>query len=193
MLGTLKSLAQVVFKARVQRRASVAAGPRTHITWSRLGALGGGNVSVGADTILHARISFDSPSGRVLIGDRCYIGQSHIVCHTAVTLGDDVVISWGVTIVDHNSHSPEWRHRKGDILEWAQGRKDWSNVKIAPVTIRDRVWIGFNVIILKGVTIGEGAVVAAGAVVTKDVAPYTIVAGNPARVVRTLEPTDEQP
>ena len=59
-------------------------------------------------------------------------------------------------------------------------------VKIAPVRIGDKAWIGFNAIILKGVTVGEGAIVAAGAVVTKDVPPYTIVAGNPARVIRTL-------
>lgn len=174
----------------MQRRANVTFGSRTHITWSRLGG-SGGTITVGEDTILHVKVSFDSQGGRVVIGDRCYIGQSHIICHTTVILGDDVVISWGVTIVDHNSHSPEWRHRKDDILEWAQGRKNWSNVKIAPVTICDRVWIGFNAIILKGVTIGEGAVVAAGAVVTKDVAPYSIVAGNPARTIRTLEPTDE--
>ncbi len=158
-----------------------------------MGASGGGGITVGEDSLLHAKVSFDSSAGQVIVGDRCYIGQSHIVCHTGVTLGDDVVISWGVTIVDHNSHSVEWRYRKDDILDWARGLKDWSNVKIAPVTIHDRVWIGFNAIILKGVTIGEGAVVAAGAVVTKDVAPYTVVAGNPARPIKTLEPTNEQP
>lgn len=103
------------------------------------------------------------------------------------------MISWGVTIVDHNSHSVEWSHRKNDVLDWAKGQKDWSHVKVAPVTIEDRVWIGFNAIILKGVTLGEGAIVAAGAVVTKDVPPYTVVAGNPAQVIRRLEPTHEQP
>jgi acetyltransferase-like isoleucine patch superfamily enzyme len=60
-----------------------------------------------------------------------------------------------------------------------------------PVKINDRVWIGFNSIILKGVTIGEGGIVGAGSVVTKDVPPYTIVAGNPARVIREI-PIDER-
>jgi acetyltransferase-like isoleucine patch superfamily enzyme len=190
---SIRSLLDLLFSRWVRRRSAVTMGPRSRVNWLRLGASGGGAVVVGEDTILHVKVSFDSPAGRVVIGDRCYIGQSHIVCHTGVTLGDDVVISWGATIVDHNSHSVEWRHRKDDILDWAKGRKDWSYVKIAPVVIRDRVWIGFNAIILKGVTIGEGAVVAAGAVVTKDVAPYTVVAGNPARPIKTLEPTDEQP
>lgn len=193
MLSYLNRILGAVLRLIVTHRSNVATGARSKINWLRLGASGGGSIVVGDDTILHVKISFDAPTGRIVIGDRCYVGQSHIVCHTAVTLGDDVVISWGTTIVDHNSHSVDWQHRKNDVLDWAKGRKDWSNVKIAPVVIHDRVWIGFNAIILKGVSIGEGAVVAAGAVVTKDVPPYTVVAGNPARVIKTLEPTDEQP
>lgn len=185
MLTRLAKAILLPFSSRVDL------GERVRVSWTRLGATGGGRVTVGDDSIIHARISFDSPGGDVVFGKRCYIGQSHIVCHTGVSFGDDVVVSWGVTIVDHNSHSLEWRFRKNDILDWAKGVKDWSNVKIAPVTICDRVWIGFNAIVLKGVTIGEGAVVAAGAVVTKDVAPYTVVAGNPARVVRELESAHE--
>lgn len=65
--------------------------------------------------------------------------------------------------------------------------KDWSVVKTAPIHINEKVWIGMNAIILKGVTIGEGAIVGAGSVVTKDVPPWTVVAGNPARVVKKLK------
>jgi acetyltransferase-like isoleucine patch superfamily enzyme len=103
-----------------------------------------------------------------------------------ITLGDDVVISWGVTIVDHNSHALDWEGRKSDVLDWMKGRKDWANVKTEPVRIGDKAWIGFNASILKGVTIGEGAVVGAGAVVTRDVPDHAVVAGNPAKVLRTL-------
>ncbi|MBK8021791.1 MAG: hypothetical protein IPK19_10285 [Chloroflexi bacterium] len=55
---------------------------------------------------------------------------------------------------------------------------------MAPIRICDKAWIGFNAVILKGVTIGEGAIVGAGSVVTKDVPAWTVVAGNPARIIR---------
>ena len=103
-----------------------------------------------------------------------------------VDIGDDVLISWGTTIVDHNSHATSFTLRSNDAVDWLEGKKDWTNVKIAPVKISNKVWIGFNCIILKGVTIGEGAVVGAGSVVTKDVPPWTIVAGNPARIIREI-------
>lgn len=111
-----------------------------------------------------------------------------------------MTIAWGAWIYDHNSHSLDWRDRVDDHARYLQElragemiatRKDWSPVKTAPIKICDRVWIGFNAIILKGVTIGEGAVVGAGAVVTRDVEPYTVVAGNPARVVRVLERSND--
>ncbi|MGC8751800.1 DapH/DapD/GlmU-related protein, partial [Hydrotalea sp.] len=62
--------------------------------------------------------------------------------------------------------------------------KNWEKVKSSPIKIADKAWIGFNVIILKGVTIGEGAIVGAGSVVTKDVPPYAVVAGNPAKIIK---------
>jgi galactoside O-acetyltransferase len=66
------------------------------------------------------------------------------------------------------------------------GVKRWDFVSVRPVRIGDKVWIGFGASILKGVNVGEGSVVGAKAVVTRDVPPYTVVAGNPARVVRQL-------
>jgi len=65
--------------------------------------------------------------------------------------------------------------------------KDWSNVISKEIIIKDKAWIGFNVIILKGVTIGEGAIVASGSVVTKDVPDFTLVGGNPARIIKSVE------
>ena len=66
-------------------------------------------------------------------------------------------------------------------------KKNWDNVDISPTIICDDAWIGVNVIILKGVEIGAGAIVAAGAVVTKNVPPMTLVAGNPANVIKELK------
>lgn len=71
-------------------------------------------------------------------------------------------------------------------MSWKLKRKDWQNVKISRLTICDKSWIGFNSILLKGITVGEGAIVGAGSVVTKDVPPWTIVAGNPAKIIREI-------
>jgi len=80
--------------------------------------------------------------------------------------------------------------RQHDVTMWIKGQKDWSQVGMAPVRILNRSWIGARAIILKGVTVGEGGIVAAGSVVTNDVPAWTIVGGNPARVIREL--TDDE-
>jgi galactoside O-acetyltransferase len=171
----------------VQRHSRVSIGRNTKLRWWRLRSLRGGRLSIGCDSIVHCRIDFDSEGANVRIGSRCYLGASHLVCHTAIDVGDDVIMSWGVTIVDHDSHSPHWHERQHDVGDWMQGRKRWDAIRIAPVIIEAKVWIGFGAAILRGVTIGEGAVVGACSVVTRDVPPYTVVAGNPARVVRRLD------
>jgi acetyltransferase-like isoleucine patch superfamily enzyme len=126
----------------------------------------------------------------IKIGKRTFMNGT-IIAAQEVTIGDDVLISWGVTIVDHNSHSIAFSERARDVQDWRVGKKDWSNVKIAPVSISDKTWIGFNAIILKGVSIGEGAIIGAGSVVTKDVPAWTVAAGNPARIIRGI-PEDER-
>jgi len=86
--------------------------------------------------------------------------------------------------MDHDAHSLLFKNRKNDVVHWQA--LDWDAVGKAPVSIGDKCWIGAKSIILKGVRIGEGAIVGAGSVVTKNVPPWTIVAGNPARVIREL-------
>jgi len=76
--------------------------------------------------------------------------------------------------------------RRDDVRNWGKGQKNWKHVAHAPVAVKDKAWIGFNVSILKGVTIGEGAVIGACSVVTRDVPAYAVAVGNPARVVRSL-------
>jgi acetyltransferase-like isoleucine patch superfamily enzyme len=182
----VRHLLDAFWRWRLDRFVVVQIGKRSQMRYGRVTPVSGSRLEVGEDCLLHTQISFDRAGALFSCGDRCFVGRSNMVIAEAVKLGDDVVISWGVTIVDHNSHALIWSDRKNDVLDWADGRKDWTNVAIAPVHVQDKVWIGFNAIILKGVTIGEGAIVAAGAIVTKDVPPYTIVAGNPARVIREL-------
>lgn len=145
---------------------------------------------INSSTIVEGRVIFERPGGVVRIGSRTFIGCSTIICATQIDIGDDVLISFGVTIVDHDSHSILFEERKNDVLMWMDGRKDWTNVKSTQVVVRDKVWIGMHAIILEGVTIGEGAVVGAGSVVTRDVAPFTLVAGNPAKFIRAITPPE---
>lgn len=155
-------------------------------------------IYIGNDSILAGSITLERDIGKVYIGNNTQIGGgTHIICACGVTIGSDVLISWDCTITDHDSHSTRWSERSCDGQKWYEGikvsiskaamTKDWHVVPMAPVHIADKVWIGFNVIILKGVNIGEGAVIAAGSVVTKDVPEWTLVGGNPARVIKQLE------
>lgn len=150
---------------------------------------------IGKDCIVHASFIFESKEGFVSIGEHSYIGASTFISRSSITVGSNVTIAWGCTIYDHDSHSLNHLDRRKDIDDELRDirngdnfilHKDWSNVNSAPITICDDAWIGMNCIILKGVTIGEGAIVGAGSVVTKDVPAWTVVAGNPARVVKKL-------
>jgi len=153
-------------------------------------------LKIGADSIIAGQFIFESEEGFIEIGEHSYIGGGMYISRSRIEIGNHVTIAWGGTIYDHDSHSLDYRLRRKDIDDELDDirhnrnfieHKDWSEVKSRPIRICDDAWIGMNVTILKGVTIGEGAVVGAGSVVTKDVPAWTVVAGNPARVVKTLE------
>lgn len=165
------------------RLAGINAGAGTRLSLRSVRTARKGRHEIGEGSTLNCHFSFDRPEAKIAIGRDCFIGKSHLVAAAGITIGNDVVISWDVTIVDHNSHSLDWKQRAKDVADWRQGKKDWTDIGIAPVTIDDNAWIGMGVTILKGVTIGRGAVVGAASVVTKDVAPFTTVVGNPARPI----------
>jgi acetyltransferase-like isoleucine patch superfamily enzyme len=175
------------WKARLS--GTVLIGRGTSIAWRRLKRMSGNQLSVGEDSIIHADISFEDSGGKIQIGSRTFVGRSDLVCYRSLMIGDDVIMSWGITVVDHDSHSIEWEKRRNDVLDWGKGQKNWQHVAHAPVVIGNKAWIGFNVSILKGVTIGEGAVIGACSVVTRDIPPYSVAVGNPAKVVRSLSPS----
>lgn len=144
-------------------------------------------IVIGENSMIESSFYFDKENSSIKIGNRTFIGGSKLICAESIEIGDDVLISWGCTIVDHNSHSLIFSERKNDVVDGLTGKKNWTNVLIKKIDIKDKVWIGFDVKILKGVTIGEGAIVAAGSIVTKDVPPFTLVAGVPAKVIRSLQ------
>lgn len=155
-------------------------------------------VVFGHNSVLSCRIVLERSIGTVSVGHDSFIGGSQIICAHQIDIGSNVLVSWGCNIVDHDSHSLDWRDRAEDVRKWREGLltgglekaselKKWDVVEMAPIKIEDKVWLGMNVTVLKGVTIGEGSVVAAGSVVTKDIPPWTLVAGSPARVIKELQ------
>jgi len=124
--------------------------------------------------------------GALTIGDYTFVGRSRVYCASRIDIGAGVLISDNVCIMDSDLHSLDADARLGEAIAWARGQFPdvYTGIPNAPVTVADHAWIGFGACILKGVTIGRGSVVGAGAVVTRDVPEGCVVAGNPARVVR---------
>jgi acetyltransferase-like isoleucine patch superfamily enzyme len=114
--------------------------------------------------------------GPVIIGDRTKIGLSNTIIGP-VTIGNDIRLAQNITLsgLNHN-------YTDVNLPIHAQG------VSTAPIVIEDETWIGANVVVLAGVTIGKHCIVAAGSVVTKDVPPYSVAVGNPARVLKKYNP-----
>ena len=125
--------------------------------------------------------------GTCSIGDFTLLNGALVMAEERIEIGSHCLISWNVGIADSDFHplAPDERWIDAEALApFFEGRPPRPAIRAAPVIIRDNVWIGMNAVILKGVTIGENSVVAAGSVVSKSVAPNVVVAGNPAVVVK---------
>lgn len=142
----------------------------------------GDNVSIGRNSELRGSGVFWQPGVGIRIGNNVGVGPAcYIGGQGGVTIGDDVIIGPGAMIVseDHNFDDPSQPIR-------VQGTRR------RQVTIQANCWLGGRAIILSGVTIGQGSVIAAGAVVTRDVPPRSVVAGVPGRVVKTAGTSSRQ-
>src|SRR5881296_3676004 len=117
------------------------------------------------------------------IGNRCKISSHSLICE-GVTLEDEVFVGHNVTFI--NDLLPRATAEGGRV----QTERDW---KVIPTLVKRGAAIGTGVVLLGGITIGEGAVVGAGSVVTRDVPAGAVVAGNPARVLRMVEPATQEP
>ena len=166
-----------MLRARWYLRHAVALGPRTRL-WGRPAVQIFGTVSIGDRVRLVSTVAtmelVAGEGASLSVGDNTFINYGcSIAAAEAVHIGADCNIGTYVMIMDSDFHRLE-----------PERRNDWPDT--APIILEDNVWIGGRAIVLKGVTIGAGSVVAAGSVVTKDVAPRTLVGGVPARVLRTL-------
>jgi acetyltransferase-like isoleucine patch superfamily enzyme len=147
-------------------------------------------IEIGNDCCICGTIVLYKASSKVVIGNNVYIGPgTYIECSESIAIGSNVLISMHCHIIDTNSHSIHSAERMDDKIEWQKGHafKDWSKVASSPVEIGDKCWIGLRSIVLKGVRLGEGAIVGAGSVVTRQVKAFTLVAGNPASFVKDVD------
>ncbi|GAB3897685.1 acyltransferase [Larkinella knui] len=135
--------------------------------------------NLGAHSVIEAFSVINNGVGPVLIGDRCTVGIGSVVIGP-VTIGTDVIIAQHVVVSGLN-HSYE------DVSRSIREQP----VVTRPIVIEDECWIGANVVITAGVTIGRHSVVAGGSVVTRDVPPYSVVGGNPARLLKQYDTTEK--
>jgi acetyltransferase-like isoleucine patch superfamily enzyme len=187
MKSLIVKLLSLFGKIRVFRQFSVVSiGNASQVFFWRIRAGKSGLLIVGNYSRVETKLTIERPGARFEVGDRTFIGGGEISCANSVKIGDDVMIAWGTTIFDHASHSVQFSKRASDVVNWLSGEKDWTVVDVRDIEIGNKAWIGFGSILLPGVKIGEGSVVGAGSVVTRDVPAWTVVAGNPARVIREL-------
>ena len=145
-------------------------------------------IEIGKNSVIFANMVCNSANSRIFVGDRTYINKGCLLdCSKEIFIGSDVTIGWDVTVLDSNAHSLDWKERSNNTTKanfaLAQNKSwaiDTDTKKAEKITISDKVWIGFGSSILRGVTIGEGAVIGAQCVVRNDVTPWSIMIGNPA-------------
>lgn len=154
-------------------------------------------LEIGEYSHIFSNFNLLRPDAVITIGKRCQLGASNFIAAESIIVGDDVLMAWGVTVFDNDAHGYNPAERRKDIkIVYDQCMtkndgilllKNWNAVKKKEIIIKNNAWIGFNSSILKGVTIGENAIVAACSVVTKDVPDNAVVAGNPAKIIKRLK------
>jgi acetyltransferase-like isoleucine patch superfamily enzyme len=146
-------------------------------------------IQVGSNSIVRGELLTFGHGGVISIGEWCYVGEnSRIWSAQKVEIGNRVLISHNVNIHDTNGHpvNAESRHQDFIAISRTGHPHESPDIISLPIKIEDDVWIGFNSTILKGITIGKGAIIGASSVVTKDIPPGVTVVGNPAKVVKKI-------
>lgn len=144
-------------------------------------------INIGENCLINGRLVTENANSNITIKNNVFIGGKTILdCLNIIEINENVLISYECIIADHDSHSTNSLKRQDDLNKFRNDVMNWSQVDTKPIIIKKNAWIGTRSIILKGVTIGEGSIVAAGSVVTKNVPNYTLVAGNPAIIKKKL-------
>jgi acetyltransferase-like isoleucine patch superfamily enzyme len=147
-------------------------------------------IIIGEYTVIEGKLVLFNFGGKITIGNNVFVGpNTNIWSAENVIIGNDVLISHGVNIIDTNSHEIDYVERAEtyrSLIRNSRHPREKGTVLTKEIVIKDNVWISYNASVLKGVTVGKGAIIAANSVVTKDVPEFTLVAGNPARVVKKI-------
>jgi len=149
-----------------------------------------GKIVLDDNVLIDGELLVFNYGGMISVGEYSYIGMgSRVWSGENVTIGKYVLISHNVGISDTSAHEINYLERAERYKELLEKGfpKDKAGIKTAAIVIDDYAWINPDSIIMRGVTIGKGAIVGAGSVVTKDVPPFTLVAGNPAKIIKKLE------
>jgi acetyltransferase-like isoleucine patch superfamily enzyme len=135
------------------------------------------------------------PKGRIRIGKYVTLEATNLICYDSITIGDHCMFSWGSVLTDawvDGAQLPAAAKRKILIDLAATPERLPLFTETRPVVAEDNVWVGFDAVILPGVRLGRGCIIGSKTIVWKDVPPYAVVAGSPARVIRYLEPSDTE-
>jgi acetyltransferase-like isoleucine patch superfamily enzyme len=137
-----------------------------------------GRIVIGNHTTLALRVVIhtECTNAEITIGDNCLLRGCEVYARKKVTIGNACIIAPEVTIFDSDGHSSSIDQMKRHTL----------NSQIKPIHIGNNVWVCARSIVLKGVTIGDNSIIGAGSIVTKDVEPNSLYAGNPAKFIRKL-------
>jgi len=148
-----------------------------------------GAIRLGRGASMYRQTVLDvGPNGRVAIGDFSMLNSLWVICDREVTIGSHCLLSWNVVITDTRRAPFDAASRARLLKQAIADGFRWPAEPVAaePVTIGDNVWIGFDSVVLPGVTVGTGSVIGARSVVANNIPSYSVAVGNPARVVSRL-------
>jgi acetyltransferase-like isoleucine patch superfamily enzyme len=175
-----------------QEGAQIGANVRVGLA-ARLVNLGdAANARIAGDSVIRGVLRLE-PRGQLEIGRFCYVGDGVLIsAQERINIGEATLLAHGVQVFDNNSHpvSAAQRELQFQRMMGHKQRNGPIEIDSAPVSIGRRCWIGLNSIVMKGVTIGDDTIVAAGSVVVDNLPKGVVAAGNPARILRELDPSE---
>jgi len=146
-------------------------------------------IAIGKEGRIIGQLVLYAHGGEILIGDHCFVGKdTRIWSAKKISIGNRVLIAHNVNIHDNTSHPLNSKLRHEDFLHiFSKGHQTSIDLNEKEIIIEDDVWIGFNATIQKGVTVGRGSIIGANSVITKDVPAYSVIVGNPQRILRQTD------